>query len=60
MKEDIKSELDCNETVKKIDDFVKDNMNFLQLLYPRAFDCEYSSLIKNVKTRDNLEQLKKK
>jgi len=51
--------MEYNDIVKKIDSFVDENIDILQLLYPREFDCEYSSIINDVvKNRCDLKQLK--
>jgi hypothetical protein len=50
--------MEYNDIVKKIDAFINKNMDILQLLYPREFDCEYSSIINDVKNGCNLEQIR--
>jgi hypothetical protein len=50
--------MEYNDIVKKIDSFINENINILQLLYPREFDCEYSSIKNDVKNGCNLEEIK--
>jgi len=51
--------MDYIQVIKKIDKYIGDNIDLLQLLYPREFDCKYSNIINLIENGKNLEQLKK-
>jgi len=51
--------MDYIKAIENIEKYINENMDILHFLYPREFECKYSSIIKCIKNGNNLEELKK-